>query len=70
MRRFIQILVCGLTLYAVESAALAAETVTYTYDEQGRLVALTTSGTVNNNETVTIVVDPAGNRVTYTVSGS
>ena len=50
--------------------AFATETVTYTYDEQGRLVTVTSSGTVNNGETVTIAVDAADNRVTYTVTGA
>lgn len=51
-------------------AAFATETITYIYDEQGRLVQLVTSGTVNNNETVTIAVDDADNRTTYTVTGA
>ena len=50
--------------------AFAAETVTYSYDEQGRLVTLSTSGGVNAGETVTIAIDPADNRTTYTVTGA
>ena len=48
----------------------AAETVTYTYDALGRLVATTTSGGPNNGVSTGISYDPAGNRSTYTVTGS
>lgn len=50
--------------------ASASETVTYTYDALGRLVAVQTSGTVNNGQDVTISYDAAGNRTNYTVTGA
>ena len=33
----------------LSSAALATETITYTYDARGRLVKVVRTGTVNNN---------------------
>jgi hypothetical protein len=48
----------------------AAETVTYTYDALGRLVATAHSGGVNNGLQTGISYDPAGNRSNYSVSGS
>jgi YD repeat-containing protein len=59
-----------LSFLAATSAAHATETITYTYDEHGRLVAVVTSGTVNNGETVTVETDKADNRTTYTVTGA
>jgi YD repeat-containing protein len=50
--------------------ALANETITYTYDELGRLVAVSTAGTVNNGQSVSTSFDPAGNRTNYTVGGA
>src|SRR3954465_10388512 len=55
---------------ALATAALASETTTYTYDALGRLVATTSSGTVNNGLATSIAYDPAGNRSNYTVSGA
>lgn len=49
-------------------AARGQETVTYTYDVQGRLVATSTSGGTNNGTTSAIGLDPAGNRTSYVVS--
>ena len=54
---------------ALATAALASETVAYTYDAFGRLVATTSSGNVNNGVTTTVGYDPAGNRSTFSVSG-
>lgn len=48
----------------------ASETVTYTYDALGRLVATSHSGGVNNGLQTGVSYDPAGNRSNYTVSGS
>ena len=59
-------------LLAMAGPAFATETITYSYDELGRLLTASSSNTstVNPNETVTIVVDKAGNRTTYTVTGA
>lgn len=50
--------------------ALAASTTTYTYDALGRLVAASTTGTVNNGVQLGTNYDPVGNRTAYTVTGS
>jgi hypothetical protein len=55
---------------AVAVGVQASETTTYQYDALGRLVAVTSSGTVNNGIATSIGYDPAGNRSGYTVSGA
>jgi YD repeat-containing protein len=55
---------------ALATAATASETTTYTYDALGRLVATSSSGSVNNGLTTSIAYDPAGNRQSYAVSGA
>jgi YD repeat-containing protein len=60
--------------FAVAAGAHATEneTVTYTYDALGRLVATTTAptSTVNPGLATQICYDPAGNRARYAVSGA
>lgn len=51
-------------------SALAAETVTYTYDARGRLVKVERSGSVNNSVKAEYTLDKAENRTNVTVSGS
>ena len=46
----------------------ATETVTYTYDAQGRLVQSVISGTVNNGQSTSTTFDAANNRTNYSVS--
>lgn len=48
--------------------ANATETVTYSYDAQGRLVQSVISGTVNNGQTSSTTFDAANNRTNYSVS--
>ena len=48
--------------------ANASETVTYSYDAQGRLVQSVISGTVNNGQTSSTTFDAANNRTNYAVS--
>lgn len=43
----------------------ASETRTYTYDARGRLVAVTSSGSVNNGRTTSYCYDKADNRTQY-----
>lgn len=50
--------------------AIAAETITYSYDARGRLIQVARTGTVNNGVTTTHSYDKADNRVTKTTSGS
>lgn len=61
------ILFCAVGLPAM---AHAAETITYTYDELGRLVKVVHSGSVNNGEQVTYTYDPADNRANVTTTGA
>jgi YD repeat-containing protein len=51
-------------------AADAAETITYTYDTRGRVVAVTRTGTVNNGVNRTYTIDKADNRTNKTTTGS
>ena len=46
----------------------ATETVTYSYDAQGRLVQSVISGTVNNGQSSSTTFDAANNRTNYAVS--
>jgi len=67
MRRHGHYLLAGSVL-AVASAALANETVTYSYDELGRLTRVSRSGTVNNGVQASYGYDAADNRSNVTVS--
>lgn len=64
--------IVGVTLIGcvLGASALAAETVTYTYDAQGRVVAVVTTGGVNNGVNQTYQYDPADNRTQASTSGS
>jgi YD repeat-containing protein len=55
---------------AATASALATETVTYSYDARGRLVAVKHSGTANNNVQVNYAYDKADNRTNKTVTGA
>ncbi|HEY0623275.1 hypothetical protein [Sphingomonas sp.] len=57
-------------LTGLAAAALASETVTYSYDARGRLVAVKHSGTVNNNVQANYSYDKADNRTNKTVTGA
>lgn len=57
-------------LLAAASGAAATETITYTYDAQGRLVKVVRSGTVNNGETVDYQHDDADNRIQKQTTGA
>lgn len=50
---------------AANNSVQASETQTYVYDELGRLVAVTSSGTINNGQKHSICYDAAGNRTEY-----
>ena len=50
------------------SAALATETITYTYDARGRLVKVVHTGTVNNNNQACYKYDKADNRTNVQVN--
>lgn len=59
-----------LALLAMATPGLASDTITYTYDALGRLVATSASGTANGGLQTTTTFDPAGNRAAYAVSGA
>lgn len=60
-----------LTIFCFSAGlANATETITYQYDALGRLVAVQSSGTVNNGQSVTTTFDAAGNRTNYKVEGA
>ena len=52
------------------SAALAGETVSYTYDALGRLTGTSTTGSTNNGVVTGLTYDAAGNRLNYVMSGA
>lgn len=54
----------------VGAPASASETVSYTYDALGRLVANATVGGPNDTRRIVICYDRAGNRVRYDVGTS
>lgn len=62
--------VLGLAAALAASAAVASETITYSYDARGRLVAVARSGTVNNGDTASYSYDKADNRTNVTVTTS
>ena len=57
-------------LALVAAPAHASETITYSYDALGRVVAVAHTGTVNNGLNAAYSYDPAGNRTAKTVIGS
>jgi len=61
------ILAFGL-LVSIAAPAAASETITYTYDALGRLVAVARTGTVNNGASATYTYDPANNRTNVTTT--
>lgn len=62
--------VIGLAALTGLAVAAASETVTYSYDARGRLVAVKHSGTVNNNVQANYTYDKADNRTHKTVTGA
>ena len=69
-REYRWVLVAMGSAVVAASAALAAETIVYSYDAKGRLVKVERSGTVNNNVTTNYSHDKANNRTNVTVTGS
>ena len=63
------LILAGLTL-CLAAPAMAAETISYSYDARGRLVQVARTGTVNNGVTTTHQYDRADNRVVKTTTGS
>ncbi len=55
---------------ATPAVAMAAETITYTYDAKGRVVKVVHAGTVNNGVTKEYTHDKADNRKKVKVTGA
>ena len=52
------------------AAAIASETINYSYDARGRLVKVAHSGSVNNNITTNYVYDKADNLTNKVTTGA
>ena len=70
MKRSFRIGIVVVSTLLCSAAALAGETITYSYDAKGRLVKVVHSGTVNNNLQTTYTHDKADNRKNTTSTGS
>jgi hypothetical protein len=57
------------SVLAISVAVEASETISYQYDALGRLVSVTSAGSVNNGQATALTYDPAGNRSGYLVTG-
>jgi YD repeat-containing protein len=69
MARFKEKMLVGLSIAGLTAvAAMATETINYTYDARGRLVQVKHSGTVNNNVTANYQYDKADNRTNVNVA--
>lgn len=55
---------------AIPTGARASETVSYVYDELGRVRTVTHAGSVNNGLQQSYAHDPADNRSSVTVTGA
>ena len=58
------------TVTGLAAAALASETVTYTYDARGRLVKVEHTGTINNGVLANYTFDKSDNRLNVKVTGA
>lgn len=67
--RKIELIVTAM-LGAAATAALASETITYSYDAKGRLILVSHSGSVNNNVIANYTFDKADNRKNVKVTGA
>ena len=63
-------IILAASLLSVSAPALAAETITYSYDARGRLVQVARTGTVNNGVTTSYQFDRADNRTVKSTTGS
>jgi YD repeat-containing protein len=66
--RFQRALACAALLAASDPSA--SQTITYSYDALGRLIATSSSGNANNGLATSIAYDAAGNRKSYHVTGA
>lgn len=68
--RLVRPLLIAVTGLALAVPALAAETITYSYDAKGRLVKVERTGTINNGVQTTYTHDKADNRTNVKTVGS
>ena len=65
------LLFVGFAVVAIAGgSAMANETITYSYDAQGRLIRVAHSGSINNNVVANYSYDNADNRVNVNVTGA
>ena len=69
MGRLERLLLGGTTL-GLAAAAIASETITYSYDNRGRLVKVVHNGSVNNNVQTNYSYDKADNRTNVKTTGT
>lgn len=58
----------GAAALGIAAAAIASETITYTYDARGRLVKVERTGSVNTNVQARYKYDKADNRTNVNVT--
>jgi YD repeat-containing protein len=66
----VALILTAVAIAAAPALAIATETITYTYDNQGRVVQVQRSGTVNNGVVTNYSYDKADNRTNKTTTGS
>jgi YD repeat-containing protein len=69
-RNLVALILTAAAIAAVPALAIATETITYTYDNQGRVVQVSRTGTVNNGVVTNYSYDRADNRTNKTTTGS
>lgn len=69
MRRA-EMILTALAVGGLAAAAIASETITYSYDNRGRLVRVEHSGSVNNGVQSNYSYDKADNRTKVTTTGA
>ncbi|HVQ08274.1 MAG TPA: hypothetical protein VMS43_07545 [Allosphingosinicella sp.] len=67
MRHGRKLMLAGAVLAVAAAAALASETITYTYDARGRLMKVERSGSVNNGVKAEYKYDKGDNRTNVNV---
>lgn len=67
MKRTAEKILVAACIAAVAAAAMASETISYSYDARGRLVQVKHNGSVNNNVTASYSYDRASNRTNVNV---
>ncbi|HWT11453.1 MAG TPA: hypothetical protein VN231_01720 [Allosphingosinicella sp.] len=60
----------AVAMIGIAAAAVAAETITYSYDSRGRLIKVVRTGSVNHNVAAAYAYDKADNRSNKTVTGA